>query len=197
MGVQTMGSQGGGGGGGGGSGNGDLGKPLTSMNLDELLKNVWTVEANNSVGMDAEGAGLSNQSALQREPRKLTSALSKKAVDEVWRDIQGHGKNSEEKKSRERQPTLGEMTLEDFLVKTGVVAEPSDKKIAGTVIGVDPNVGPQFPQQGQPMPQPLPMGPSSVMDVTYPDNQVALSSPLMGALSDTQAPGRKRVSQES
>ncbi|RVW29304.1 abscisic acid-insensitive 5-like protein 2 [Vitis vinifera] len=134
MGVQTMGSQGG-----GGSGNGDLGKPLTSMNLDELLKNVWTVEANNSVGMDDEGAGLSNQSALQREPRKLTSALSKKAVDEVWRDIQGHGKNSEEKKSRERQPTLGEMTLEDFLVKTGVVAEPSDKKIDGTVIGVDPN----------------------------------------------------------
>ena len=118
------------------------------MNLDELLKNVWTVEANNSVGMDDEGAGLSNQSALQREPRKLTSALSKKVVDEVWRDIQGHGKNSEEKKSRERQPTLGEMTLEDFLVKTGVVAEPSDKKIAGTVIGVDPNVGPQFPQQG-------------------------------------------------
>uniref|UniRef100_F6H814 BZIP domain-containing protein n=1 Tax=Vitis vinifera TaxID=29760 RepID=F6H814_VITVI len=40
------------------------------------------------------------------------------------------------------------------------------------------------------------MGPSSVMDVIYPDNQVALSSPLMGALSDTQAPGRKRVSQE-
>ncbi|WKA06729.1 hypothetical protein VitviT2T_024617 [Vitis vinifera] len=163
MGVQTMGSQGGGGGGGGGSGNGDLGKLLTSMNLDELLKNnVWTVEANNSVGMDAEGVGLSNQSALQREPRKLTSALSKKAVDE-----------------------------------TGVVAEPSDKKIDGTVIGVDPNVRPQFPQQGQPMPQPLPMGPSSVMDVIYPDNQVALSSPLMGALSDTQAPGRKRVSQEA
>ncbi|KAL6333935.1 hypothetical protein AAG906_039349 [Vitis piasezkii] len=135
MGVQTMGSQGGGGGG----GVRRLGKPLTSMNLDELLKNVWTVEANNSVGMDAEGAGLSNQSALQREPRKLTSALSKKAVDEVWRDIQGHGKNSEEKKSQERQPTLGEMTLEDFLVKTGVVAEPSDKKIAGTIIGVDPN----------------------------------------------------------
>ncbi|KAL6311957.1 hypothetical protein AAG906_007441 [Vitis piasezkii] len=156
MGVQTMGSQGGGG------GSGDLGKPLTSMNLDELLKNVWTVEANNSVGMDAEGAGLSNQSALQREPRKLTSALSKKAVDE-----------------------------------TGVVAEPSDKRLLWMQYPQ-----PQFPhpQQnmigvympGQPMPQLLPMGPSSVMDVTYPDNQVALSSPLMGALSDTQAPGRKR-----
>ena len=71
MGVQTMGSQGGGGGGGGGSGNGkqsqfqplawknsmysltldevqnqlgDLGKLLTSMNLDELLKNVITTQ---------------------------------------------------------------------------------------------------------------------------------------------------------
>ena len=246
MGIQTMGSQSGGG---GGSGNGkqsqfqplarqnsmysltldevqnqlgDLGKPLISMNLDELLKNVWTVEANNSVAVDAEGgAALINQSSLQQQPSlSLTGTLSKKTVDEVWRDIQGHGKNSEEKKARERHPTLGEMTLEDFLVKAGVVAEPSDKKIAGTVMGVDPNAGPQFPQQGQwmqypqpqfphpqqnmigvyvpgqPMPQPLPMGPSSVMDVTYPDNQVALSSPLMGTLSDTQAPGRKRVSQE-
>ncbi|RVW62530.1 hypothetical protein CK203_062264 [Vitis vinifera] len=123
MGVQTMGSQGGGGGGGGGSGNGKQSQfqPLAwknsmySLTLDELSyhesnQNVWTVEANNSVGMDAEGVG--------------------------------------------------------------VVAEPSDKKIDGTVIGVDPNVRPQFPQQGQPMPQPLPMGPSSVMDVIYPDNQV-------------------------
>ncbi|KAK7285324.1 hypothetical protein RJT34_20092 [Clitoria ternatea] len=35
---------------------GDLGKPLGSMNLDELLQNVWTAEASKSVviGMDSE-----------------------------------------------------------------------------------------------------------------------------------------------
>ncbi|XP_048326228.1 ABSCISIC ACID-INSENSITIVE 5-like protein 2 [Ziziphus jujuba] len=196
---------------------GDLGKPLSSMNLDELLKNVWTAEANQSIGMDAESTALANQTALQRQASlSLTGALSKKTVDEVWRDIQ-QSKNNEERKSRERQPTLGEMTLEDFLVKAGVVAEASsDKKGAGPVVGVDANIASQFPQQGQwmqysqpqyqvpqqsmigvympsqPMPQPLHVGGGAVMDVTYADNQLALPSPLMGALSDTQTPGRKR-----
>ncbi|KAK1576226.1 hypothetical protein Q3G72_012030 [Acer saccharum] len=234
MGIQTMGSQG------DGSGNGkdplfqplarqssmygltldevqsqlgDLGKPLSSMNLDELLKNVWTVEANQSIGMEVEGTTLANQSALQRQASlSLTNALSKKTVDEVWRDIQ-QTKNDGEKKTRERQTTLGEMTLEDFLVKAGVVAEASlDKKIGGSVIGVDQNVAPQFPQQGQWMQythsqyqpsqqgmmgvympnQGLPIGTGAVMDVAYPENQVTLSSSLMGTSSDTQTLGRKR-----
>lgn len=192
---------------------GDLGKPLSSMNLDELLKNVWTVEANHSIGMEVEGTTLANQTALQRQASlSLTNALSKKTVDEVWRDIQ-QTKNDGEKKTRERQTTLGEMTLEDFLVKAGVVAEASlDKKIGGSVIGVDQNVAPQFPQQGQwmqythPQYQPsqqgmmgvympnqgLPIGTGAVMDVAYPENQVTLSSSVMGTSSDTQTLGRKR-----
>ncbi|KAG2672569.1 hypothetical protein I3760_13G047300 [Carya illinoinensis] len=195
---------------------GDLGKPLSSMNLDELLKNVWTAEANQSTVMDIEGTAQANQTVLQHQASlSLTSALSKKTVDEVWRDIQ-QSKNNEEKKSRERQPTLGEMTLEDFLVKAGVVAETSsEKKGAGPVV-VDQNVAPQFPQQGQwmqyppqqyqhpqqgmmgvympsqPIPQPLLIGAGAVMDAAYPENQVALSSPLMGTMSDPQMPGRKR-----
>ncbi|EOY19475.1 hypothetical protein QUC31_006097 [Theobroma cacao] len=200
---------------------GDLGKPLSSMNLDELLKNVWTAEANQNYGMETEGTALTNQTALQRQSSlSLTSALSKKTVDEVWRDIQ-QSKNDGEKKYRERQPTLGEMTLEDFLVKAGVVAEAStDKKGGGSVAGVDLSVAPQFAQQGQwmqypqpqyqhpqqslmgvymsaqPMPQPLTIGATAVMDVSYPDNQVPLPSPLMGTLSDTQASGRKRGAPE-
>ncbi|KAL5735257.1 hypothetical protein ACOSP7_033118 [Xanthoceras sorbifolium] len=196
---------------------GDLGKPLSSMNLDELLKNVWTAEANQSTGMEIEGPTVANQTALQRQASlSLTGALSKKTVDEVWKDIQ-QSKNSGEKKTRERQPTLGEMTLEDFLVKAGVVAEASSyNKIGGSVIGADQNVAPQFPQQGQWMqythpqyqpsqqgmmgiympsqaiPQPLPIGTGAVMDVAYPENQVALSSSLMGTSSDTQTLGRKR-----
>ncbi|KAF2309619.1 hypothetical protein GH714_004305 [Hevea brasiliensis] len=174
---------------------GDLGKPLSSMNLDELLKNVWTVEANQSMGIEVEGTQLANQTALQRQASlSLTSALSKKTVDEVWRDIQ-QSKNNGEKKSRERQPTLGEMTLEDFLVKAGVVAEASLEKRMY-----------QHPQQNmmgvympaQPMPQPLHVGAGAVMDVSYPENQVPLPlpSPLMGTLSDVQTLTRKRGTPE-
>lgn len=197
----------------------DLGKPLSSMNLDELLKNVWTAEANQSLGIESESTGLVGHTALQRQASlSLTTALSKKTVDEVWRDIQ-RNKGNGEKKSRERQPTLGEMTLEDFLVRAGVVAETSlDKK--GPNGGIDANVAPQFPQQGQwmqyphpqyqhpqqslvgvympgqPVPQALHMGGSGIMDVSYPENQVALPSPSMGTLSDTQTPGRKRGNPE-
>ncbi|TYJ36433.1 hypothetical protein E1A91_A05G306400v1 [Gossypium mustelinum] len=200
---------------------GDLGKPLSSMNLDELLKNVWTLEANQTFGMDSDGTMLTNQASLQRQASlSLTGALSKKTVDELWRDIQ-QSKNDGEKKSRERQPTLGEMTLEDFLVKAGVVAEASTDGDAGaSIAGVDLSVAPQFAQQGQwmqypqpqyhhpqqsimgvympsqPMPRPLDLGTAAVMDVSYPENQVPLHSPLMGTLSDTQASGRKRGASE-
>ncbi|VVA28005.1 Hypothetical predicted protein [Prunus dulcis] len=201
---------------------GDLGKPLSSMNLDELLKNVWSAEANQTMGMDIEGTTLVNQATLQRQASlSLTSALSKKTVDEVWRDIQ-QSKNNEEKKSQERQRTLGEMTLEDFLVKAGVVAEAeasSDKKCSAPLAVVDANVGSQFPQgqwlqyqqpqyqhpqqsmmgvymPSQPIPPPLHIGAGAIMEVPYPDNQVALPSPLMGTLSDTQTPGRKRGNPE-
>ncbi|KAJ6900947.1 ABSCISIC ACID-INSENSITIVE 5-like protein 2 [Populus alba x Populus x berolinensis] len=201
---------------------GDLGKPLSSMNLDELLKNVWTVEAAQTTALEVEGTPFANQTALQREASlSLTSALSKKTVDEVWKDIQ-QSKRDEEMKSKERQPTFGEMTLEDFLVKAGVVAEASvDKKDDGSVVLVDTNAAQQFLQQsqwvqyppqpqyqhpqqsmmgvympGQPMPQPLQMGAGSMMDVSYPENLVEnlvpLPPPLMGTLSDTQTPARKR-----
>ncbi|KAI3984212.1 hypothetical protein MKX01_011166 [Papaver californicum] len=209
---------------------GDLGKPLSSMNLDELLKNVWTAEANQGVGMDAENTSqteqLASASALQRQASlNLTRALSKKTVDEVWKDIQQGQKNDTEelKAAQERQQTLGEMTLEDFLVKAGVVAEgPGDKKNEGaTGVGVDLMAAPpqSFPQQapwmhykvpaihqhqqpqqqnmmeifapGRPVPQPLALAASPILEVTFSDNQMALSSPL--ALSDTQTPGRKRV----
>ncbi|KAB5539153.1 hypothetical protein DKX38_016686 [Salix brachista] len=195
---------------------GDLGKPLSSMNLDEFLKNVWTVEATQTTGLEVEGTPFADQTALQRQASlSLTSDLSKKTVDEVWKDIQ-QSKHDEEMKSKERQPTLGEVTLEDFLVKAGVVAEASvDKKDGGSVVLVDTNAAQQFLQQsqwvqyppqpqyqhpqqsmmgvympGQPMPQPLCMGAGSMMDVSCPENPLPPS--LMGTLSDTQMPARKR-----
>ncbi|KAE8709760.1 ABSCISIC ACID-INSENSITIVE 5-like protein 2 [Hibiscus syriacus] len=171
----------------------DLGKPLNSMNLDELLKSVWTLEANQTF---EDG-------------------------DEVWKDIQ-HRKIDGENKSRERQPTLGEMMLEDFLVNAGVVTDAStDENVGAPIGGVDSSVAAQFVQQGQwmqypqqpqyhhpqqsmmgvympvqPMPQPLAIGTTGVMDVSYPEDQLALPSPLLGTLSDTQPSGRKRGTPE-
>ncbi|XP_024960144.1 ABSCISIC ACID-INSENSITIVE 5-like protein 3 [Cynara cardunculus var. scolymus] len=91
------------------------GKDFGSMNMDELLKNIWTAE----------------------ETQSLTSSsrtLSQKTVDEVWRELHkengGHGGFGEvglikeaDLQPQQKQPALGEMTLEEFLQKAGVVAE--------------------------------------------------------------------------
>ncbi|KAF3616232.1 ABSCISIC ACID-INSENSITIVE 5-like protein 2 [Capsicum annuum] len=135
---------------------GDLGKPLSSMNLDELLKTVWTAEASQGMegtdygalqhGQVASGSSLHRQSSIT-----LTSDLSKKTVDQVWQDIQqGHKRDNIDRKAQERKPTLGEITLEDFLVKAGVVAESNPgKKSLGSVLGVDSMALPQQSVQQQ------------------------------------------------
>ncbi|XP_074570634.1 ABSCISIC ACID-INSENSITIVE 5-like protein 2 [Curcuma longa] len=106
-----------------------LGEPLHSMNLDELLKSVFAVETNQLNGVDhenpmdqhASSSGIHRQGSIT-----MSQELCKKTVDEVWQDIQiGPNKGDEVKKSghEKRQTTLGEMTLEDFLLKAGVVTE--------------------------------------------------------------------------
>lgn len=202
---------------------GDLGKPLSSMNLDELLKTVWTAEANNQApgsvdymsaaqgpSQSTSGSSLNRQSSLT-----LSRDLSKKTVDEVWHDIQ----QGQKRNNLDRKTTLGEMTLEDFLVKAGVVAESSPmEKGSGLVLGVTdamdlpqqaqwmsyqfPLINPQQQQQnmlpffvpGQSVQQSIPIGGDLMIDEAYPETQMTMStSPLMGGTSsDTQTPGRKR-----
>ncbi|XP_060969665.1 ABSCISIC ACID-INSENSITIVE 5-like protein 2 isoform X1 [Cannabis sativa] len=213
---------------------GDLGKPLGSMNLDELLKSVWSAEANQATGMgvDNSSAQASQGASASSLPRQgsltLFTDLSKKTVDEVWKDIQQKKSVDNERKAQDRHPTLGEMTLEDFLVKAGVVAKtPSSQKGVGPVLGVDP-IAPaqhdisqhiqwmqyQLPpvqqsqrqhqlnsmavfMQGHSVQQPLPDSGNPMLEAAYSENQMIMSpSSLMGALSDTQTPGRKRVAPE-
>jgi ABA responsive element binding factor len=52
----------------------------------------------------------------------LPRTLSQKKVDEVWRDLMKDSGNSGSSMPQ-RQPTLGEVTLEEFLVRAGVVKE--------------------------------------------------------------------------
>lgn len=212
---------------------GCFGKPLGSMNLDELLKSVWSVEANQgpnvgTVDHDSTQSGL--QAPLQRQPSfTLSRALSKKTVDEVWKDIQqgeiddGSHKSKKKKDSgrgdQDPKPSLGEMTLEDFLHKAGVVAEsPVINTNGNHVLGVDSvnTVGPQSaqwmhyqlpsvqPQQNvvpvfipgnHVVQQPVPIITSPFLDSAFGDAVQMTVSPssLLGTLSDTPTPGRKRV----
>lgn len=183
---------------------GSAGKALGSMNLDELLKSVCSVEANQPTSMAVNGGtaqeGLSRQGSLT-----LPRDLSKKTVDEVWKDIQQNKNGGSAHERRDKQPTLGEMTLEDLLLKAGVVTEtipgsnhdgpggPIGGGSAGSGAGLGQNitqVGPWVQYHQLPsMPQPQAYMPYPVSDMQAMVSQ----SSLMGGLSDTQTPGRKRV----
>lgn len=130
---------------------GGMGKDFGSMNMDELLKNIWSAEETQCMAPGA-GAGTAAVAAaaavvgsgiqeggssggyLQRQGSlTLPRTLSQKTVDEVWKDIAkefnggkdgGGGSNVPQ-----RQQTLGEITLEEFLVRAGVVRE--DTQVVG------------------------------------------------------------------
>ncbi|CAM0907570.1 unnamed protein product [Alopecurus aequalis] len=156
MGVQAMSSLGGGGSGGGLSRQGSvygltlnevqshLGEPLRSMNLEDLLRSVLPAAAG---------------------PEPHAPGRGKKTVDEVWRDIESAG--------RGRQPTVGEMTLEDFLSRAGV---PVDAAGGGGACGA--GAGAHWlhqyhpPQQyvARPLPRPLGVGAGPVLDAVYQDD---------------------------
>jgi hypothetical protein len=116
------------------------------MNMDEFLKNIWIAEESQAMAaaMDAiaEGSGsggpadgnslgmLSRQPSLQRQGSiTLPHTLSHKTVDEVWKDINRSATGTSGSAPpagsgpQERQATFSGMTLEDFLVKAGVVRE--------------------------------------------------------------------------
>lgn len=195
---------------------GHLGKPLGSMNLDELLESVRSAEAN--LGPTPGAAGI----------QPLSKDLCKKTVKEVWKDIHKTKKNSVENHLRnesmgeeERAPTFGEITLEDFLLKAGVMAElplvgQNGSLISGLNSAPAPRSNipqciqwmqyhlPSIPQSqnvmtgltaGDPMVQPRsPIGTHPAMDAVYPDTQISMSpSTLIGALSDVQSPGQNTV----
>ncbi|KAL2323087.1 hypothetical protein Fmac_027466 [Flemingia macrophylla] len=100
----------------------------------------------------------------------LPAPLCRKTVDEVWSEIHrengnnnnncgsvgNSGSNPQNTESAPRQPTFGEMTLEDFLIKAGVVREQC-----------------AVPLQAQPKPQPQHL--QQQQYAVYPNN-----NPTMG-----------------
>jgi ABA responsive element binding factor len=109
---------------------GGLQKDFGSMNMDELLKNIWTAEETqamtNTVGVGGEGS--TPDGNLQRQGSlTLPRTLSQKTVDEVWRDLIKETSGGAGSNLPQRQQTLREMTLEEFLVRAGVVREDTQQ----------------------------------------------------------------------
>ena len=115
---------------------GGAGKDFGSMNMDELLRSIWTAEethavaAANASAASAAAADLAARAASIQRQGSLTlpRTLSQKTVDEVWRDIMCFGGPSAAQAEAppppaQRQQTLGEITLEEFLVRAGVARE--------------------------------------------------------------------------
>ncbi|OMO74760.1 hypothetical protein COLO4_26519 [Corchorus olitorius] len=116
---------------------GGIGKDFGSMNMDELLKNIWSAEETQT--MASSTTAVQGNGGLQRQGSlTLPRTLSQKTVDEVWKDISKEysiGKDgiaaatTNNMPQTQRQQTLGEITLEEFLVRAGVVRE--DTQLAG------------------------------------------------------------------
>ncbi|KAK4341286.1 hypothetical protein RND71_039787 [Anisodus tanguticus] len=98
-----------------------LGKDLGSMNMDDLLKNI---EESQALPSSAGGGNLQREGSLT-----LPRTLSQKTVDEVWKHFQKETVNADDGSGTggsnfgQGQSTLGEMTLEEFLVRAGAVRD--------------------------------------------------------------------------
>ncbi|KAG2305000.1 hypothetical protein Bca52824_033651 [Brassica carinata] len=94
---------------------------LYSLTFDELQSTLG--EPGKEFGGFATGGG----SLLQRQGSlTLPRTLSQKTVDEVWKNLMSKD-SSNGTDAPERQQTLGEITLEDFLLRAGVVKEDSQQ----------------------------------------------------------------------
>ncbi|KAJ4965945.1 hypothetical protein NE237_017794 [Protea cynaroides] len=135
---------------------GGLGKDFVSMNMDEFLKNIWTVEETQAMASSFGGAegGFPGGNLQRQGSLTLPRTLSQKTVDEVWRDLfqdSNGGKDMNGTRGSnlpQRQQTLGEITLEEFLVRAGVVREdtqiaekPNNTGFGGEFPGSNVNAG--------------------------------------------------------
>ncbi|CAN6478621.1 unnamed protein product [Victoria cruziana] len=122
-----------------------LGKDFGSMNMDEFLKSVCFAEDTQgfSAPVDAQegnSGSLGRQLSLQRQGSlTLPRTLSLKTVDEVFKDMFKEGVEPSGNVNTplpQRQQTFGEMTLEEFLVRAGVVREGAQSAVSsGLLLG--------------------------------------------------------------
>ncbi|RZC76211.1 hypothetical protein C5167_000313 [Papaver somniferum] len=109
-------------------------KNLGSMNMDEFLNSICNVEDNHNNNEDGNNLFINPST----DSKVLPPTLSLKTVDEVWSEIYptvpppSGGNPVVNDNITQRQTTFGEMTLEDFLVKAGVVREGNTNNKSGS-----------------------------------------------------------------
>ncbi|KAF2608571.1 hypothetical protein F2Q68_00043170 [Brassica cretica] len=128
-----------------------LGKDFGSMNMDELLKNIWTAEETQAMAVAASTSGVIPLAGggqeglpLQRQGSlTLPRTLSTKTVDQVWKDLSKDGGGGTNLTQSQSQQTLGEVTLEEFLVRAGVVREEAQIAAKDANTGFSVQASPQ------------------------------------------------------
>ncbi|KAK7272225.1 hypothetical protein RJT34_28699 [Clitoria ternatea] len=113
------------------------GKTYGSLNMDEFLASIWSSDDNqvNPPQAHTQHEASSQGKSVATEPISVPPPICMKTVDEVWSQIQKNqpqhnetNNNLGRNETLKKQPTLGEMTLEDFLVKAGVVQQSSSSR---------------------------------------------------------------------
>uniref|UniRef100_A0ACD5YG29 Uncharacterized protein n=1 Tax=Avena sativa TaxID=4498 RepID=A0ACD5YG29_AVESA len=125
-----------------------------------------------------------------------TAAGSRRTADEVWRDIQGAATGCA------RPPPAAQMTLEDFLSRSGDVALATGAGSAPRWAVDQYNPPPPVPEQrrhdvGRPLPRPLGVGAGPVLDALYQDHDGTTMSGRKRAAASVggpaPGPGEKTV----
>ncbi|XP_039060864.1 ABSCISIC ACID-INSENSITIVE 5-like protein 7 isoform X2 [Hibiscus syriacus] len=116
---------------------GELGKDFGSMNMDDLLRNISTsgeIQAVVTASVPGGEVGVSGGNLQRQGSLTLPRTLSQKTVEEVWKNLFQENDGAENTSNGggagigganlpQRQQTLGEITLEEFLARAGVVRE--------------------------------------------------------------------------
>nr|XP_028948990.1 protein ABSCISIC ACID-INSENSITIVE 5 isoform X2 [Malus domestica] len=124
---------------------------LTNTTTTNNNNNMNNIEVHIPLAEASAEKSIATQPSLPRQGSlTLPEPLCRKTVDEVWSEING-GQQAKQQNNHNssidgsvqssefapRQPTFGEMTLEDFLVKAGVVREQDS--MAATVVPPQPH----------------------------------------------------------
>ncbi|GAU32523.1 hypothetical protein TSUD_103680 [Trifolium subterraneum] len=108
------------------------GKSFGSLNMDEFIASIWSSndEASTQTEKNTKNVATTEQTICQDgNSFSVPPPICKKTVDEVWSEIHKNAPQFKEENNLQRnetlvkQQTLGELTLEDFLVKAGVVQQ--------------------------------------------------------------------------
>ncbi|KAK1553879.1 hypothetical protein Q3G72_004769 [Acer saccharum] len=193
----------------------NIGKPLNAMNFDELLKNVLSFDQEthhhqHQLLQNPSNSSSSSSSSPHPPPPPPPplgnidlngTSLSKKTIDEVWKEISHHERVNEV----DKRP-LGETTLEDFLMRAGVInlgADQDDDHHHLPFMDIDPMVVVSQQENWLQYQMTHQQHQMTLINTNFNDNpvadnsgysdnnQLAMSMP-MPALSQSKAAGQKR-----